>query len=314
MFIVKNIKQVLVYAVLAVIIITVVVLIFVHTKNVKLAEGTGTYNMYYINANTNTLEAEKRVVNLVNDNTLMFNSIVDEYASGPKNSNSGLILPPEIKIADKRYMDSTAYIDLGEGYNSLAPNLKVLCTGALVYTLTDLSFINNVCISVEGVPVTDNKGETFVMNRENVRNNPSIDPEKTDRQTVKLYFADNSGKLVAEERSIEVKQSLTLENQIVEQLIAGPKRSSLSPTIPSSTQIKDIKTEDGICYVNLTQAFIRNTSPSTEKITIYSIVNSLTELDNVKKIQFLIEGEKLSEYGGDIDFSKPFERDSSLIR
>ncbi len=304
----------LIYTVLAAMIIIVVVLIFVHTKNIKLAEGTGTYNMYYINASTNTLEAEKRVVNLVNDNTLMFNSIVDEYASGPKNSNSELILPPEIKIADKRYMDNTAYINLGEGYNSLAPNLKVLCTGAMVYTLTDLSFIDNVCISVEGVPIKDSTGEAFVMNRDNVKNNPSIDPEKINRQTVKLYFADNSGKLVAEERLIEVKQSLTLENQIVEQLIEGPEKSTLSPVIPSSTQIKDIKTEDGICYVNLTQAFIRNTSPSTEKITIYSIVNSLTELDNVNKVQFLIEGEKLSEYGGDIDFSKPFERDEALIR
>ncbi len=310
----KNIRQVLIYAVLAAIIVTVVVLIFVHTKNVKLAEGTGTYNMYYVNAGTNSIEAEKRVVNLVNDNTLMFNSVVDEYASGPKNSNSGLTLPPEIKIIDKMYIDNTAYINLGGGYNTLAPNLKVLCTGAIVYTLTDLSFINNVCISVEGVPVTDSSGEAFVMNRENVKNNPAIDPEKTNRQTVKLYFADNSGKLMAEERMIEVKQSLTLENQIVEQLIAGPERSTLSPTIPPSTRIKDIKTEEGICYVNLTQAFIRNTSPSTEKITIYSIVNSLTELDNVNKVQFLIEGEKLNEYGGDIDFSKPFDRDESLIR
>lgn len=310
----KNIRQILIYGILAAVVVTVVVLIFVHTKNIKLAEGTGTYNMYYINAGTNTIEPEKRVVNLVNDNTLMFNSVVDEYASGPKNSNSGLILPPEIKIIDKMYMDSTAYIDLGGGYNTLAPNLKVLCTGAIVYTLTDLSFINNVCISVEGVPVKNDSGENFVMNRENVKNNPSIDPEKTDRQTVRLYFADNSGKLVAEERIIEVKQSLTLENQIVEQLIAGPERSTLSPTIPPSTQIKDIKTEEGICYVNLTQTFIRNTSPSTEKITIYSIVNSLTELDNVNRVQFLIEGEKLNEYGGDIDFSKPFDRDESLIR
>ncbi len=312
----KNIKLKLAYAFFAVVLVVTVVLIFIFTKNIKMAEGTVAYNMYYINGNTNTLEEEKRIINLVDDNTLMFNTVVDEFASGPKNSNQGLILPPEFKIIDKRHKDNTAYIDLAEGYDSLAPNLKVLCTGALVYTLTDMSFIDNVCVSVEGTPITDSGGEAYMFSRNNVKNNPSIDPDKTDRQTVKLYFADNTGaKLVAEERSIEVKQSLTLENQIVEQLIEGPERNSLNPTIPSSTSIKDIKTEEGICYVNLTQAFLRNNSPvNSEKITIYSIVNSLTELDNVNKVQFLIEGEKINEYKGDIDFSKPFERDESLIR
>ncbi len=312
----KNIKLKLAYVFFAVVLVITVVLIFVFTKNVKIAEGTVAYNMYYINGSTNTLEEEKRVVNMVNDDTLMFNTVVDEFASGPKNSNQGLMLPPKFKITDKRHKDNTAYIDLAGSYNSLEPNLKVLCTGALVYTLTDLSFIDDVVISVDGAPLKDSSGNTSIFNRNNVKNNPSIDPDKTDRQTVKLYFADNTGtKLVAEERSIEVKQSLTLENQIVEQLIAGPERNSLNPTIPSSTSIKDIKTEEGICYVNLTQAFIRNNSPlPSERITIYSIVNSLTELDTVNKVQFLIEGEKINEYKGDIDFSKPFERDESLIR
>lgn len=312
----KNIKLKLAYAFFAIVLIVTVVLIFVFTKNVKMAEGTVSYNLYYINGNTNTLEEEKRIINLVDDNTLMFNTVVDEFASGPKNSNQGLILPSDFKIIDKRHKDNTAYINLSESYNSLAPNYKVLCTGALVYTLTDMSFIDDVVISVEGVPLRDSAGNPSIFNRNNVKNNPSIDPDKTDRQTVRLYFADNTGtKLVAEERSIEVKQSLTLENQIVEQLIAGPERNSLNPTIPSGTSIKDIKTEEGICYVNLTQDFIRKNSPlPSEKITIYSIVNSLTELDTVNKVQFLIEGEKINEYKGDIDFSKPFERDESLIR
>lgn len=51
-----------------------------------------------------------------------------------------------------------------------------------------------------------------------------------------------------------------------------------------------------------------------EKLTIYSIVNSLTEVNTVNKVQFLIEGEKINEYNGDMDFSKTFERNNELIR
>lgn len=47
-----------------------------------------------------------------------------------------------------------------------------------------------------------------------------------------------------------------------------------------------------------------------EWFTIYSIVNSLTELDNIKKVQFLIEGEKQQDFKGHMDFSKPFEADT----
>jgi len=48
-------------------------------------------------------------------------------------------------------------------------------------------------------------------------------------------------------------------------------------------------------------------------LTIYSIVNSLTEINSVKKVQFLIDGEKISDCKGHLDFSKPFERNEALI-
>ena len=40
---------------------------------------------------------------------------------------------------------------------------------------------------------------------------------------------------------------------------------------------------------------------------VYSIVNSLCEIEDVTKVQFLIEGEKLDSYRNVIDLSKPVE-------
>ena len=143
-----------------------------------------------------------------------------------------------------------------------------------------------------------------------------IDPEKTQWQTVTLYFADRSGnELISEQRSIKVKNSLTLEYQIMEQLIAGPEKNLILPSVPNDTAIRDIKTEDGICYVNLSKSFINEDVDGIESknITIYSVVNSLTELESVNKVQFLIDGEKVSDIEG-VDFSKTFERNPSLIK
>lgn len=314
-----KIKKWFIYGVLAVLAVCVVSLIFIYTKNIKMAEGTETFNMYYINLNTNTLEIEKRAINSVSDQKLMFNTVVEEYFAGSKNANLGLSLPKEFKVNDKRYSGSTAYIDIAASYNDLPSNLKILSMGSLIYTLTDLNFIDNVCVTVGGIPIMDRKNENIaVFNRTTVMNNPTVSPEKTNWQVLLLYFADQEGKkLVCQQRGIEVKQSQSVEYQIVEQLISGPDKSSesnLAATVPSDTKIRDIKTEEGICYVNLSREFLKKQGNISETLIIYSIVNSLTELDTVNKVQFLIEGEKINEYSGDIDFSKPFDRDASLIK
>lgn len=315
----ENIKKYFKYVVLAVLAVCIVSAIFIYTKNVKMAEGTDSFNMYYINMNTNTLEIEKRAINSVSDQKLMFNTVVEEYFAGSKNTNLGLSLPKEFKVNDKRYSNSTAYIDLAGSYNDMPANLKILSMGSLVYTLTDLSFINNVCISIEGIPMMDRNNEKIaVLSRDVVMNNPTVNPEKTKWQVVYLYFANQDGsKLVCQQRGMEVKQSQSLEYQIVEQLITGPDNSNganLQQTVPSDTRIKDIKTEEETCYVNLSRDFIKKKGSIAENIIIYSIVNSLTELDTVNKVQFLIEGEKINEYNGDLDFSKPFGRNTDLIK
>lgn len=315
----SKLKMYIVYGILAVLAVCVVSLIFIYTKNTQLAEGTETFNMYYINMNTNTLEVEERAINSVSDQKLMFNTVVEEYFAGSKNPNLGLTLPEEFKVLDKRYQGTTAYIDVAPSYNDMPGNIKILAMGSLVYTLTDLSFINNISVTVGGVPIMDKEKENIALfNRTSVMNNPVISPEKTDWQVVKLYFADSKGtRLVAQERGMEVKQSLSLEYQIVEQLIKGPDNDNgaqLIQTVPSDTKIRDIKTEEGICYVNLSNEFMKKQANLSENLIIYSIVNSLTELESVNKVQFLIEGEKINEYSGDIDFSKTFERNTALMR
>ena len=67
--------------------------------------------------------------------------------------------------------------------------------------------------------------------------------------------------------------------------------------------------------MNLSSDFVtkNNVGTAAERMTIFSIVNSLTELSNVDKVQFLIEGEKKEVYHHMI-FNEPIERDISMIQ
>ena len=48
-------------------------------------------------------------------------------------------------------------------------------------------------------------------------------------------------------------------------------------------------------------------------LTIYSVVNSLTELPHIDKVQFLIEGQKVEVFKHMI-FNEPFVRDDEIIK
>lgn len=315
---IKNIKSIIIYGCITLVVIAAVVEIYNFTRNNSITEGTITYSIYYVDQQNKKLDIEERVVNYVDDDTTMFNTVVDEFSSGPSSTNQKLSLPSDFKIKSRRCSNKTAFIDLESSFNSLKNTDQVLSLGALVYTLTDMSFIDGVIVTVDGKPVLSKEGQKpILLNRQNIRNNPAIDPEKTEWQTVILYFSDRSGStLVSEQRSVEIKKSLSLEYQIVEQLIIGPDKKMLNATISDNTEIKDIKTEDGICYVNLSKDFIKNTPAGikSELVKIYSVVDSLTELSYVNKVQFLIEGEKVNEISDGIDFSKPFDRNTEILK
>lgn len=285
-------------------------------SNVNKNEGTE-LKLYFINGDKFELNEEKRIVNLTSKEDLIKYS-VEELKKMPKTVGLQPSIPQDIQIKTIVLDGDTVKVDISSEYNKLSPQQQVLLRASLVKTLTEVDFIDLVEIMVGGEPLVGVDGKPIgPMSKEDIVLEPSDTLSKSNLQTVKLYFSDkNAEKLVLEEREIEVNPNVPLEKYIVEQLILGPKEKDLVRTVPSETTIKDIETKDGICYVDLSNEFrTKHWGGSTgETFTIYSIVNSLTELPNIKKVQFLIEGEKQQEFKGHYDFSSPFERDENLIK
>ncbi len=144
----------------------------------------------------------------------------------------------------------------------------------------------------------------------------------TDKVPVHLYFAnEDNTKLKLEIRYIpvsEAKQSTShLASVIVKELIKGPsKDSGYKSTIPAGTLLRTpVAVKDGIATVDLSNEF-KSKHPGgkdAEKMTIYSIVNSLTELKDIQKVKFTIAGKVQKEYMGNFQFDVPFPRSASLI-
>jgi germination protein M len=143
-----------------------------------------------------------------------------------------------------------------------------------------------------------------------------------DKKPVKLYFADKENvKLRAEIRYInasDMKGNAGSQATIlIKELIKGPgKGVELESTIPGGTKLlSDVAVENRTAIVNVSKEFVEKHpgGKDEEKLTIYSVVNTLTELREIEKVIFKVEGETRALYKENFKFDKPFPRSTSII-
>jgi len=144
----------------------------------------------------------------------------------------------------------------------------------------------------------------------------------TDKTPIRLYFANaDNTKLKLEIRYVdtaEVKKSdNTLASAVITELIKGPSdNTAFKSTVPAETKlVTPVKIENKVATVNLSKEF-KTKHPGgkdAERMTIYSIVNSLTELEGIEKVKFTIDGKTQKEYMGNFKFDALFPRSTQLI-
>jgi germination protein M len=85
--------------------------------------------------------------------------------------------------------------------------------------------------------------------------------------------------------------------------------------IPETTKINGVIFKDGVVKVDLSKNFVDNrfVSESMDVLLVYSIVNTLTEFQDVNSIEFFIDGVKLDVLGM-LDIKEPLFRRSDLIK
>ncbi len=147
---------------------------------------------------------------------------------------------------------------------------------------------------------------------------PTVTPEPTETPvTVVLYFADkNAEYLVAEERTVS-KKGESLEEVIVRELAKGPMRSDLSRTIPKEASvIPPVKVVDKVAFVNFTRELKTKHwgGSAGELLTVYSIVQSLTELPGIERVQILIEGEREETLVGHLIINEPIGPNPDIVK
>ena len=217
--------------------------------------------------------------------------------------------------------ESQVTLNLSKEYEMMDFTKEVLVRAAIVKTLTQIEGVELVRIQVEGRDLADADGKPVgVMSADTFIDNTGEDMKKYEEVTLTLYFANETGdKLIKVNRTMRYNTNISLEKLVVEQLVYGPVGNKgkddvqVYPTLNQGIKIISVNIKDGICYVNLNNTFLALNSNVTADTIIYSLVNSLTELPGVLKVQLAVDGETEVALG-DKMLSTLFERNLDMVQ
>lgn len=127
-----------------------------------------------------------------------------------------------------------------------------------------------------------------------------ISEEQLRETIVSLYFPDKeTNMLKPEARLVNVKELLQSPyNVLIELLIEGPKNDKLKSVIPENTKLLNSSLEGECLTLDFSSELLNyNKDDSKEKENlINSIVNTVTELNEVNKVKILINGQTNEEF------------------
>lgn len=124
-----------------------------------------------------------------------------------------------------------------------------------------------------------------------------------------LYFATPDAAAIRAEKR-EVPKNSEPARIAMEELLAGSKSQDLITVIPAGTKLKGLAVKDRVAYVDVSDDILKtpHRGSASETLVVASIVNTLTGIEGIDKVQILIEGKEVETLYGHMDLSRPFSR------
>ncbi len=229
-------------------------------------------------------------------------------------------LAGSFSLSNYHLAEGQLLLDFDEAYKNQGIIAEILCRAAIVRTLIQIEDVQQISFSVKGEALMDASGNMVgMMNQDTFIDNAGNEINAYEKVKLRLYFANAQGDgLTAVNRSVVYNSNFSVERQVVEEIIAGPKEddtgfSNAHPVVNPESKVISVNIRDGICYVNLSENFMNQVYQVTPDVTIYALTNSLVELGTVNKVQISVNGETNINYRESISLSTVFERNSDLI-
>lgn len=219
-------------------------------------------------------------------------------------------IPKQVRLDSWKLEDGQLYLYFNSAYLEMDNVEEVLCRAAVVRTLIQVKGVDCISFYVGDSPLVDDEGKLVgLMTEESFIENPGEQINTIQTANITLYFSNSEGTaLLQEVQEIHYSSNISLEKLVMEQLLKGPQGEAGRSAIPDGTKLVNVSVVDGVCFVNLDEGFLNQNYEIAEPVVIYSIVNSLTELTTVNKVQISVNGDTNRRYRQNLELSTMYER------
>jgi germination protein M len=282
------------------------------TATIGESNADGTYEIYYINKDSTSILAKA-----YKPETSTSEALIDELVQRLSTPVEDIAYQPpltDFSVKDRSMDNGVLTVDLTGGYHMLDATKEILVRAAIVDTLCQVPGVKSVIFTVEGKPLTDESGNPLGgMTPDKFVVNLGKDINSYEKTRLVLYFADESGdKLVPVGRTVVYNSNISREKLVVEELMKGPNGDGIFPTINPDAKLIGVTSRDGVCYVNFDKAFLDEPYKIKAETAIYSLVDSLTEIAGISRVQISIDGDTSQTFMESMPLQTLYERNLTI--
>ena len=257
----------------------------------------------------------------IRDDMDMIAAVIRGIVNGPADATALTRPVPPNVIFQQINLHENGQLDVSfsDQFHNISHSERVVLMASAVHTLTGLNFVVGINFFVENEPVMGSGDEIFGLR---TRENTILGGElpTASATIITLYFPNlQMTGLVAELREIEYNPLLTnIETTIVQALIEGPRAVGLDFGLPPTTALYAPVDRSGeLLFVNFTGNFLTDFGGGSlaEEMMIFSLVNTLTEMEGTNYVQIFIDGLPIPYDGSPfhMELHRPIARNESEI-
>lgn len=279
----------------------------------EIPEGQQVYQISYLNQPMTRLLSHDYST-ATTDTEGLIQELMEQILHVPLDLDAQVTLSEKVVYQGYRQEDMVLYLFFDNNYTSMKPEREILCRAALTRTLTQIDGIDYINIYSANQPLLDTNGMPVGMLSATDFVDSTTDVNAYEQADLTLYFTDEKGELLyPEKRSVMHNNNTSVERVILEELISGPESDSLRPTLDPGIRLLNVSVNENVCYLNFDASFTNNALEVKDYIPIYSIVNSLSELSSVNRVQITVNGEQNVMFRDSISLNTLFERNLDYI-
>lgn len=237
--------------------------------------------------------------------------LLEAYFAGPQGDTLVAPFRSETTLTDCSLEDGVLSVTVSSHLAELGGvDLTVACA-CIAMTCLEFADVDSVQISAENTllegrsAIVITRSDIALMDR----------GMESNSRVFQLYFTDEARRYLLPEETVVTESEISeICRVLVQRLIDGSQEDHKVSPLPSKTRVLGVSVQGGICSVNFSAEFSKNVfrDEIAQRTALLSVIDTLTQLEQVDAVEFYEEGNLLVSYGF-MDLSTVWSRDESVI-